>query len=167
VGLFTPGRCWVSVPDGSVPWFLRLPKTNHPAIPSSRLTSSMQAMSGPSVEPTAPSELSPSPDQPRHKLPRQEEEPPMHFAPAPPISKAPTFTLPPPGSAAWQSVELPPPPPSPMQQSTASKAKSQRQTAAPATPTRVTRSSAAKRPEQEVIPNPFQSRGPRKDHGVV
>jgi hypothetical protein len=130
-----------------------------------RLTSSMQAMSGPSIEPSAPSEKSPSPEQPRHELPT--EEPPMHFAPAPPISKAPTFTLPPPGSGAWQSVELPPPP-SPMQQSASSQSKTVRQPAAAATPTRVTRSSAAaKRPEQDIITNPFQSRGPRKDHGVV
>ncbi|GHJ85349.1 hypothetical protein NliqN6_1751 [Naganishia liquefaciens] len=58
---------------------------------------------------TPPVQPEPELEQQRHYA---EEEQSYHFQPAPKILSAPTFTLPPPDSSAWQSAEdfLPPPP---------------------------------------------------------
>ncbi len=123
-----------------------------------RITAQMQAMEVQHQEPEAV--------QARPTRAAAAPHPPVSPPPPMPKAKPQTFTLPPPGSGAWQSA-LDDLPPSPPQQSY----QSDYQAPAPeppaaATPSRVTRSSAAKAVKGS-IPNPFQSPGPRKGHGVV
>lgn len=129
-------------------------------------------------EAAARAERSPSlpPTEPEPAMQEQEryieESQTYHFQPAPNLPSAPTFTLPPPNSSAWQSAEdfLPPPPThKPSQHAPAreppTQAMSRVSLGSPtvSSPRRSTRSS--RQPDEEG--NPFQAGASRRKGGGV
>ncbi|KAJ9109194.1 hypothetical protein QFC21_000523 [Naganishia friedmannii] len=101
------------------------------------------------------------------------EERQYHFQAAPTLPSAPTFTLPPPDSSAWQSAEdfLPPPPPAhkPSQHAPSrevpTQALSQVSLDSPSAPSRRKSTRSSRPPDTEE--NPFQARPSRRKGGGV
>lgn len=111
------------------------------------------------------------PEREEARYPEEEHE--YHFQPAPILPSAPTFTLPPPDSSAWQSAEdfLPPPPPAHKPSKHApprevpTQALSQVSLESPATPSRRKSTRSSRPPDAE--DNPFQAKSSRRKGGGV